>query len=85
MTRATTPELTQVILNATRTRTSENVQGREGFSAADTLTRSSELRRAIAVAWRLTTSVERAQGLTAAMANTAVDLAQRTTRQNGWR
>ena len=71
-------------LRSSRTQRAQELakKGKEGRVSArrSTPTRSGELRRAIAVARRLTTSVEHAQGLTAAMANTAVDLAWRTAR-----
>jgi len=54
-------------------------QGKEGKVSAwqSTPTRWGELRRAIVVARRPTTSVERAHRLTAAMANTAVALVRK--------
>jgi len=57
-------------------------QGKERKVSArrSTLTRLGELQRAIAVARRPNTSVERAQMLTVAMANTAVALARRMAR-----
>ena len=67
------------MLRSPRTRCAQKQvqRGREEgvLARRSTPTRSSELRRAIAVARRLTTSVERAQGLTAMMANSAVCLA----------